>query len=68
MPTRPNKSLDVLNRSQQVAHLYLQNWTQAQIAEHLHVGQPTISADLKQIQRQWREADDMLRRAHERGI
>jgi hypothetical protein len=53
MPTKPNKNLDVINRRQQVAHLYLQNWTQAQIAEHLHVGQPTISADLKKIRQQW---------------
>ena len=43
MPTKPNKNLDILNRRQQVAHLYLQNWTQAQIAEQLGVGQPTIS-------------------------
>jgi Homeodomain-like domain len=53
MPTKPNKNLDVINRRQQVAHLYLQNWTQAQIAEHLHVGQPTISADLRKIRQQW---------------
>jgi DNA-binding transcriptional regulator LsrR (DeoR family) len=49
MSTKPNKNLDVLNRRQQVAHFYLQNWTQSHIAEHLHVGQPTISEDLTQI-------------------
>ena len=34
MPVKPNKSLDTLNRRQHVAKLYLQNWTQSQIAEH----------------------------------
>ena len=52
MSTKPNKNLDVLNRRQQVAHLYLQNWTQDQIARHLSVGPPTISADLEQIRQQ----------------
>jgi Putative ATPase subunit of terminase (gpP-like) len=52
MPTKPNKNLDVLNRRQQVAHYYLQNWTQAQIAEQLGVRQPTICADLKHIREQ----------------
>jgi Putative ATPase subunit of terminase (gpP-like) len=56
MPTKPNKNLDILNRRQQVAQLYLQNWTQAQIADQLGVRQPTISEDLKQIREQWRES------------
>ena len=56
MRTKPNKNLDILNRRHQVAQLYLQNWTQAQIAEQLGVRQPTISADLKQIREQWRES------------
>jgi DNA-binding transcriptional regulator LsrR (DeoR family) len=60
MPTKPNKNLHVLNRRQQVAHLYLQNWTQTQIAEHLRVRQPTISADLKQLRQLWRESDMQL--------
>jgi Putative ATPase subunit of terminase (gpP-like) len=56
MPTKPNKNLDILNRRHQVAQLYLQNWTQAQIADQLGVRQPTISDDLKQIRQQWRES------------
>ena len=29
MPVKHNKNLEVLNRRQQVANLYLQNWAQA---------------------------------------
>src|SRR5690349_616892 len=56
MPTKPKKTVEVLNRRRQVSHLYLQGWTQADIAEHLNVWQPTISADLKHICQEWRES------------
>jgi predicted phage terminase large subunit-like protein len=82
MPVKPNKSLDILNRRQQVAQLYLQNWNQSQIAEHLGVRQPTVTETALDIQQQFRPdffgvetnqfqellADDMVRRSHERGI
>lgn len=56
MSVRPNKRLAVLQRRQQVAELSLQGWSQATIAEHLHVAQATVSNDLNVIRRDWRES------------
>jgi hypothetical protein len=36
--------------------MYLQNWTQAAIAEGLGIAQSKICADLKAIQQSWRES------------
>ena len=43
MPTKPNKNLDILNRRQQVAQLYLQNWTQ--IADRRASGRPPADCE-----------------------
>ena len=56
MPSDPSKYLRINMRRRQVADLYLQGWTQQQIAVEVSVGQGTISTDLKRIQKQWRES------------
>ena len=56
MPPRRIKPAALLLRRHQVADLYLQSWTQAQIADHLGVSQTTICDDLKQVRKQWRES------------
>jgi len=43
-------------RRQQVADFYVKGSTQSQISRELGVSQSTISADLKAIRREWREA------------
>lgn len=50
------KQLQIAKRRQQVAELYLQSWTQAEIARHLSVSQATVSADLKKVAQQWRDS------------
>jgi predicted transcriptional regulator len=37
-----------------VADLYIQGWMQAEIAHHVGVSQPTVSTDIKAIQKHWR--------------
>ena len=56
MPVGRRKPLEVAQRREQVADLYLQSWTQMAIAEHFGVAQSTISADLKAIQETWRQS------------
>src|SRR3954469_1949367 len=56
MSQRANKKLQVLNRRKQVAELHLQGFTQLQIAEQLNISQPTISIDLKVLEREWRQS------------
>ena len=56
MPVKKSKSLAINKRRELVADLYLQGWTQTNIAEEIGVGQPTICADLKRIQAQWRDS------------
>lgn len=55
---KPNahRRLELLRRRQAVADLYVQGHSQMAIAERLNISQSTISADLKQIRREWRES------------
>jgi hypothetical protein len=54
MPVKPSRKLAILQRRQLVADLYLQGWTQCQIAEHVSVDQTTVSDDLQKIRAEWR--------------
>jgi hypothetical protein len=68
MAKSPRKQLRILKRCQQVAELYLQCWTQAEIAAHLGVHQSTVSNDLTVLEHEWRESairDFDLARAEE---
>lgn len=56
MGRTPREDLQIEKRRQQVAELYLQGWTQSAIACELAVSQPTISADLKAVRREWRDS------------
>jgi predicted transcriptional regulator len=55
---KPNahRRLELLRRRQAVADLYVQGFSQMAIAERLGISQATVSADLKQIRREWRES------------
>lgn len=46
----------ITRRREVVADSYIQGRTQAEIARYLGVSQPTVSTDLKAIQKQWRES------------
>jgi hypothetical protein len=52
-------------RREAVADLYVQGWTQTQIANQLAVSQSCVSLDIKAIQKHWRESSirdfDVLR-------
>ncbi|HEX4055485.1 MAG TPA: hypothetical protein VHX86_14570 [Tepidisphaeraceae bacterium] len=54
MPVTPNKKVEIEQRRQQVAELYVQGHTQASIATRLAIKQPTVCEDLKRIRQQWR--------------
>jgi hypothetical protein len=56
MPVKRSKKLAILERRRDVADLYLQGWTQMEIAARLGVAQATISEDLSEVRRQWRES------------
>jgi DNA-binding transcriptional ArsR family regulator len=56
MPVPRGKKVDVLRRREEVAERYIRGQTQCEIAEALGVSQPTISYDLKAIQKAWRES------------
>ena len=56
MYVRPDKKLRIAKRRQQVAVLYLQGNTQVAIAREVGAQQPTISNDIKAIQKEWRES------------
>jgi len=56
--TRSKRKADELARERrraQVAELYLQRMTQTEIARILGVSQPTVSRDIKAIERRWRQ-------------
>ena len=53
--TRARKT-ELAQRRKQVAELYVQGWTQIQIAEKLEIVQSTVSEDLKRLQKEWRES------------
>jgi hypothetical protein len=46
----------ILQRRRRVAELFLQSYTQVQIAEQLGVKQPTVSADLRAVREEWRRS------------
>jgi hypothetical protein len=56
MPVKRSKKHEIIQRRSSVAELYLKGWTQATIAQHLGVRQPTISSDLAVLHREWRES------------
>jgi hypothetical protein len=56
MSLSSQKKLAILDRRQRVADLALQGYQQAEIAGQLGVAQSTISADLRAIQKQWRQS------------
>lgn len=56
MTGQQGKRTDIARRRAQVAELYVQGWTQAAIAEHLSVAQPTVCTDLQRIQKEWRDS------------
>src|SRR5487761_1711912 len=54
-PNAPRR-LELVRRRQAVADLYVQGFSQTAIAERSNISQATVSADLKQIRREWRES------------
>ncbi len=56
MSTKSQRNLAVLERRQRIANLYVQGWAQSAIALEIGASQPTISDDLKEIRKQWRES------------
>ena len=56
MPVARIKKVELNKRRERVADLYLHGKTQIEISEIVGVKQPTISQDLKKIQKQWRES------------
>lgn len=56
MAINRQKQLALRRRREQVAQLYAQSRTQLEIGELLGVSQATISQDLRQLDREWREA------------
>lgn len=50
------EDVQIEQRRQSVASLFLRGWTQSAIAHELKVSQPTISGDLKAIRREWRDS------------
>ena len=55
MPRQYGRKLAVAERRSRVADLYVRGWTQTAISQKLEMAQSTISADLKSIQKEWRE-------------
>lgn len=53
--TRARKT-EIASRRKTVAELYVQGWTQVQIAEKLNVTQTTICTDLQRLHKEWRES------------
>jgi len=47
------KFTDITARRREVGRLYLQGWTQPEIAEEFEVSQPTISRDLAALREEW---------------
>src|SRR5690348_16583838 len=56
MPTKPNKKVERARRRKDVAELYVQGWTQQQIADHFQLCQATVCLDLKVLRKEWRES------------
>ena len=56
MPVARSKKLAIVERRKKVADLYIQGWTQSEIAQHLGYTQGTMCADLQWIRKEWRES------------
>jgi hypothetical protein len=56
MPVNRGHKLGIVQRRQKVADLYIQGWTQMEIAAHLDCGQTTVSHDLIEIRTEWRKS------------
>jgi predicted transcriptional regulator len=60
-----NENTAIARRRATVADLYVQGWMQSEIAGQIGVSQPTVSMDIKAIQKEWRESEvrdfDILR-------
>jgi hypothetical protein len=48
--------LEVADRRKTIADLLLQGWTQKAIAAHVRVAPSTVTRDVQEIERQWRES------------
>ena len=53
MPGRRRSTAELTRDRRRIADLYLAGWTQTDIADELGVSQPTVSGDLKALQRDW---------------
>src|ERR1019366_8308517 len=58
-PASGNDKFTVLERRQRVAGLYLRGQSQWQIARELSIGQATVSRDIEQLRKQWRQAQSL---------
>ena len=56
MSVRPVRKLEIVQRRQKVADLFLQGWNQDAIGRELSISQPQVAADLKKINQAWRES------------
>lgn len=56
MTVKPVRKLEIVQRRQRVAELFLQGWTQDAIGRELNISQPQVAADLKKINQSWRES------------
>jgi hypothetical protein len=56
MSVKPSRKLEIVQRRQRVAELYLQGWQQEAIATELAIRQPMVSEDLAKIREAWRES------------
>ena len=50
---KPRTRTQIERDRKRISELYLKGWLQAEIAEELHLSQPTVSNDLKAIQKEW---------------
>lgn len=53
MPGRQRDGAQIARDRRRIADLYLQGWIQADIADELHLSQPTVSRDLAALHKQW---------------
>lgn len=53
---RSHKKLEILKRRQRVADLFLQGFTQLEIAEQLGVSRALVCQDIKRISDEWRQS------------
>jgi len=56
MATEHNRRFATAQRRQMITELYLQGWSQSEIAQHLEVAQSTISKDVQHVRRQWEKS------------